>query len=68
MVYLTVQGGNGGAKMNIPFLKHQIDAAFTGLEEKYSNSKAMSSFLEKMGEVYEIGLPQVMNIWVRVIK
>eukprot|EP01084_Bolivina_argentea_P201119 343830_1 len=49
--------------MNIPLQKHQLGKAFTELEEKYLNSEATSSFLEKLGEVYEMGLPQVMKVW-----
>ncbi len=68
MEYLTVRGGNDGTKMNIPLQKHQLGKAFTELEEKYLNSEATSSFLEKLGEVYEMGLPQVMKVWVGVMK
>ncbi len=59
---------NGGAKMNIPLQKHQLGRVFAELEEKYLYSKATSSFLEKLGEAYETGLPQVMKVWVGVTK
>ncbi len=70
MVYLTdCLMRNGGVKMNIPLLKSQLHVALVELEEKYLNSKVMSSsLLKKMGEVYEMGLPQVMKAWVRVIE